>query len=325
MIDRSKGFIIQSPPMIDLAKWQNIVNLIAELFDAPNGSITQCLENEFIVVCTADNEHNFQSACATFPWEMQSYCRKIIESSDSLYVKQASQDAEWQNSPPAQADIISYLGFPITWPNGELFGSICVADRKGTNYSDTLKQVLAQFRDLINADLALACQFDVIKEMSITDDMTQCYNRRGLVSLEQHEIGLAERFKCGLGVVFLDIDNMKLVNDKFGHKFGDMAITLLADVLKLTARSTDVIARIGGDEFVLLILLNETVALDNMQARILDNYHMALREIPELDSIDVSIGSQTFQHNKIPSLDEMLRQADLAMYQEKRKHKLITG
>lgn len=323
MIDRSKGFIIQSPPMIDLVKWQNIVNLIAELFDAPSSSITQCLGHEFSVVCTADKDANFQAACSTFPWEMQSYCRKIIESSDALYVKQAQNDAEWCNSPPAQADIISYLGFPITWPNGELFGSICVSDSRGTNYSDTLKQVLAQFRDLINADLALACQFDVINKMSVTDEMTQCYNRRGLVSLEQHEVGLAERFKCGLGVIFLDIDNMKLVNDKFGHKFGDMAITLLADVLKLTARSTDVIARIGGDEFVLLVLLNEATVLDNMLARIVDNYHMALRDVSELDSIDVSIGSQTFSHGNIPNLDEMLRQADLAMYQEKRKHKLI--
>lgn len=321
MIDRSKEVISQSS-MIDLVKWQNIVDLISDLFDAPSSSITQHLDHDFSVICTANHKDNYQTASATFPWEMQSYCRKIIETRDLLYVKQADKEQEWKGSPPVSAGVISYLGFPITWPNGELFGSICVSDCEGTDYSETLKLVLAQFRDLINADLALACQFDVINKLAITDDMTQCYNRRGLVALEQHEIGLAERFKCGLGVVFLDIDNLKQVNDQFGHRFGDMAINLLADVLKKTARSSDIIARIGGDEFVLLVLLNEASTLDNMLLRIIDHYHVGLRDVPELRCIDVSIGSQSFPHGKIPNLDEMLRQADIAMYQDKRQHKI---
>lgn len=322
MIDRKQSLLDQSHPMIDLQKWQKIVNLMSELFGAPCGSIVQHLDDIFTVVCTADNPDNFQPPCASFPWEIKSYCRRIIESERELYVKQADTDSEWRDKLPAKEHhIYSYFGYPVTWPDGEIFGTICVSEKEGSNYNETLKKVLEQFRDLINADLALASQYDEVKTLSLTDEMTGSYNRRGLLTLGEHKIGLAERFECGLGIIFLDIDNLKTVNDSAGHIFGDLAITLLADTLRAASRSTDIIARIGGDEFVLLFLLNDENFVSNLKTRISQQYRAVLKKHSQLSAVDVSIGSQYYSHNQMPALEKMLEQADISMYENKKLKK----
>lgn len=314
--------IIQDHPMVNVDKWQKMVNLMVKLFDAKCGSITQHVDDDFIVVCRSDNPDNSLLNCDKFSWEADTYCRAIIESNIPLYVSDAPNDERWKDSPPfKQEGVVSYLGFPITWPNGDLFGSICVSDTQSTNYDSILEQVLAQFRDLINADLALISQYEEMRRMSVTDEMTQCYNRRGLVLLEKQESGLAKRFECGLGVVLLDLDNLKLVNDSFGHEYGDKAIVLLAEILRKTARETDIVARIGGDEFVLLVLLNESKTLDALLDRINRCYCDALAPYSQLAQIGISIGSKVYEYGDIPTLNTMLKETDLLMYIDKRKRK----
>lgn len=323
MIDRKQSLLDQSHPMIDLEKWQKIVNLMSELFGAPCGSIVQHLDDIFTVICTADNPDNFQPPCSSFPWEINSYCRRIIESERELYVNQADQDPEWKDKQPAKEfHVYSYFGYPVVWPDGEVFGTICVSEKTGTDYDETIKKVLEQLRDLINADLALASQYDEVKTLSLTDQMTSSYNRRGLYTLGQHKVGLAQRFECGLGIIFLDIDNLKTVNDTMGHKFGDLAITLLSDTLHLASRSTDIVARVGGDEFILLFLLNDEDFLANLKDRISNQYKKSLQAYSELSNIDVSIGSRCYPHNQIPSLETMLEQADSSMYEHKKIKKV---
>lgn len=322
MINRKQSLLDQSHPMIDLQKWQKIVNLMSELFGAPCGSIVQHLDDVFTVVCTADNPNNFQPPCSSFPWEIKSYCRRIIESQRVLYVKQADTDPEWHDKLPAKEHhIYSYFGYPVMWPDGEIFGTICVSEKEGSNYQDTLKKVLEQFRDVINADLALASQYDHMETLSLTDEMTGSYNRRGLLTLGEHKVGLSKRFECGLGLIFLDIDNLKTVNDSIGHKFGDLAITLLADTIHNVSRSTDIVARIGGDEFVLLFLLNDAAFLATLEGRISQQYQQVLKQHPELSVIDVSIGSQCYEHSETPPLETMLEQADMLMYENKKLRK----
>ena len=199
-----------------------------------------------------------------------------------------------------------------------------MSEKKGSDYDPTIKKVLSQLRDLINADLALASQYDQVKTLSLTDQMTGSYNRRGLYSLGEHKRGLAQRLQCGLGIIFLDIDNLKTVNDTAGHKFGDLAITLLSDTVHQASRSTDVIARIGGDEFVLLFLLTDEDFLTDLKQRIGDMYRKARADYAELAIIDVSIGSQCYEHNDMPSLEDMLEQADSLMYENKKNKKINT-
>lgn len=322
MIDTQAYLRDQRHPMIDVSKWQKTVNLMADLFNAPCGSIVQHVGDIFRVICTAETKDNFQSVDTTFPWEINSYCRRIIETREPLYVKQGDQDDEWKDTLPVTgAHIYSYFGYPIFWPDGTVFGTICVSELEGTDYSETMKNVLEQFRDLVNADLALAYKYDEVESLSLTDEMTGSYNRRGLHTLGEQKIGLADRFHCGLATIFLDIDNLKQVNDQHGHAFGDKAIKLLASVIHQNIRTTDLAARVGGDEFVVLLLLNETHFIDRLPSRITDHYLEETKKVQELNSINLSIGYKAWEEKDMPDIHTMLHDSDLLMYQNKKSRK----
>ncbi len=106
---------------------------------------------------------------------------------------------------------------PITWPDGSLFGTICVIDKKQSDYSDVQLKILEQFRNLINADLHMLIDYEEIKALAITDELTQVHNRRGLNLLGEQRFKDARRFSQHIGMVYIDIDNMKQLNDTEGH------------------------------------------------------------------------------------------------------------
>ena len=154
MIDQSLRLSRTAHPSLDLNKWQTTVNLIAELYECPCGTIVQYLGDSFHVVSASNTEGNFLEQDASWPWELRSFCRRIIETGEGLYVGNAKADAYWREAPPVlEWGVRSYLGLPITWPDNTLFGTICVIDTKETDYNDVHIRLLEQLRDLINADL----------------------------------------------------------------------------------------------------------------------------------------------------------------------------
>ena len=90
-----------------------------------------------------------------------------------------------------------------------------------------------------------------LRTLSLTDQLTGIYNRRGFLSLADHQLRIAKRNKTGLYLLYLDLNNLKVINDQYGHKEGDKALRQIAQILKNTYRESDVIARIGGDEFAI--------------------------------------------------------------------------
>jgi GAF domain-containing protein len=81
------------------------------------------------------------------------YCETVIKTRQSLLVPDALRDAEWKSNPDIKLGMISYLGFPVTWPDGQIFGTICVLDRKENSYSDLYRKLVLQCRDVLEADL----------------------------------------------------------------------------------------------------------------------------------------------------------------------------
>jgi PAS domain S-box-containing protein len=96
-----------------------------------------------------------------------------------------------------------------------------------------------------------------LRSLSITDALTGLYNRRGLFALAEQQIKSVNRSKQWLSVLYADLDNLKEINDKFGHQEGDAALARGADILRTTFRESDIIARIGGDEFVVILVSDE--------------------------------------------------------------------
>ena len=159
-----------------------------------------------------------------------------------------------------------------------------------------------------------------LKLVSMTDDMTGLYNRRGFRLLAEKLLLQAERNNNRLLLLYCDLDNLKVINDRFGHREGDQVIMDFVDILKNTFRKADIIARLGGDEFTVLVtgvknLWSEQVIIKNLKEKISGHNEQERRSHP----LEVSIGASYFNPVHPCTIDEFINRADNAMYKEKKK------
>jgi len=161
-------------------------------------------------------------------------------------------------------------------------------------------------------------EVEALRTLSLVDDLTGLYNRRGFSALAQQELKKANRMKRGMLLLFADVDDLKLVNDTLGHQEGDTVLIETADVLKDTFREPDIIARIGGDEFVVLATETSGASADILTARLRD--HIDSRNVKKNRpyKLSLSIGIVQYNPKKESSIDELLAQADRMMYRQKR-------
>jgi diguanylate cyclase (GGDEF)-like protein len=156
-----------------------------------------------------------------------------------------------------------------------------------------------------------------LREASILDELTGCYNRRGFTLMFHQEVKLASRIQQGFAILYVDVDNLKIINDAFGHHEGDRAIADTAELLRSTFREADVVSRIGGDEFAVLMIDVGERTSENYAVRLARN----LEQFNELKQrpfrLDVSAGVTYFNPREPCSLEFLLGQADAAMYQHK--------
>src|SRR5258708_5994575 len=157
-----------------------------------------------------------------------------------------------------------------------------------------------------------------LRYLAITDDLTCLYNRRGFFAAATQQLKLALRNSESLLLLFCDIDNLKKINDTYGHREGDMALIGAADALEQTFRNSDVLARLGGDEFVVLAL----EARDQSQETILQRLEKNLKKASDASSgyqLSMSVGIARFDPQHAITLGELMVQADKAMYERKQK------
>ncbi|UCH95974.1 MAG: AAA family ATPase, partial [Candidatus Aminicenantes bacterium] len=165
---------------------------------------------------------------------------------------------------------------------------------------------------------------DQLQAAAITDELTGLYNRRGFFALAEQQCKLANRTKRRMSLLYLDLDNMKVINDQFGHRTGDEALVDMGNILKNTFRKSDIIGRIGGDEFA--VLLTEHTDFD-IESLISDNVrkHVYLhnRQGGRKYTLSISIGIVQYNPEFPCSFGDLLIKADAAMYRDKKQRKLI--
>jgi diguanylate cyclase (GGDEF)-like protein/PAS domain S-box-containing protein len=158
-----------------------------------------------------------------------------------------------------------------------------------------------------------------LRSLSITDDLTGLYNRRGFLTFADHHIKAAERRKEQILLILLDLDGLKQINDAYGHNMGDQALIDAAAVLKQTFRNSDVTARISGDEFVALTSDSEGNGEDSIRRRIYENLDKHNSKGTRPYHLSFSFGIAKFDPRVPSSIDRLLVKADELMYDEKNK------
>jgi two-component system cell cycle response regulator len=154
--------------------------------------------------------------------------------------------------------------------------------------------------------------------MLLTDELTDLYNRRGFFTLGEYPLKIAKRQMKGIYMLYADLDDLKGINDTWGHQEGDVALKEVADILKNNYRESDIIARIGGDEFVVVPVgtagdnadmiigrLHKAVDIRNSKRNL--NYQLSM-----------SAGVAFYDPASPCSIDELLAQGDKSMYERKK-------
>lgn len=160
-----------------------------------------------------------------------------------------------------------------------------------------------------------------LKEQAIRDPLTGLYNRRYLEEAMRTESSRAKRYDRPIGFVMVDIDRFKMINDRFGHQIGDQVLQDISGILRGQLRGSDVVARYGGDEF--LIMLSE--ANGNIE-RVIERIKKSVSEWNRTGSpvdfpISLAFGTSSWHPGRYESVEAVLNMADQKMYEDKRKHK----
>ena len=158
-----------------------------------------------------------------------------------------------------------------------------------------------------------------LESLSLTDDLTGLLNRRGFFTLGLQQMRIAKRLKKQLYLIFLDIDALKQVNDAHGHQAGDQVLQSVGAILKGILRESDVMARIGGDEFAVLAMRSKGAGERPLLARLEKGIRAFRLNKASRFRLSVSIGVVRVEPRKYSLLDDFLAHADFLMYQQKRK------
>ena len=197
-----------------------------------------------------------------------------------------------------------------------------------TDASGEIIGIQSSARDVTERHLAaqrLAAQADELRSLSLRDELTGLYNRRGWLELSKQGLRMAHREKRSAAVIFADLNGMKLINDQYGHEEGDRALQDTARLLGKACREADVIARFGGDEFVVFALDFEPSGLETLRQRV----QLATAELNRSGDrpfrLSMSVGAAFFEPETPEAIDELLDRADREMYEQKRARKRNGG
>ncbi|MGI8734707.1 MAG: GGDEF domain-containing protein [Pyrinomonadaceae bacterium] len=164
-----------------------------------------------------------------------------------------------------------------------------------------------------------------IKTLSLVDELTGLYNRRGFLAFSEQHLISVQRANKSLMVVYADLDGLKQINDAFGHKEGDRALVKTAEILRETFRASDVLGRLGGDEFTVFAAVEPEGGVETVLARLNEKFKSYNAENASPYRLSISVGLAFMHPDEIQTVEDLMAQADESMYQNKRKRKENTS
>jgi len=302
---------------------QAILKFLYKRFGFDLWMITRVEGKDWIVLQSEDHGYDVKPG-QVFKWA-DSFCSHMVKG-NAPKIAPRSEDIPLYSSAPIsqQVSIKSYIGQPILNEDGSLFGTLCAIDPhpkpetivQDIEIIELLGNLLSK---ILQAELRQnqhAREFKHLRTKAFRDGLTGLYNRRAWDELMSKEEERCKHYGHPAAVFFIDINNLKEVNDNLGHIVGDQLIQQAAHVLRDTVRSNDIVARLGGDEFVILSRENNKAGAERLFKRIVDAFSRT--------TISIAIGFSMRQ----PSRGLLLaaEQADKKMFEHKRqmKSELIT-
>lgn len=240
---------------------------------------------------------------------------------DILYLNPASKKLFGENYKKPILDILNFdeiedssKELTLSYPDGsEIIASMCISE---TDWEGK-EAYLLSIRDVTEE----VCLREQLKIQSLTDELTNLYNRRGFLNLIEHKIKHAKLNKKGMLMFFIDIDDMKSINDTLSHNYGDRAIIGASNILKDTFSENDIVGRIGGDEFAVLAVDAYESDIKKFMDKLLEKQEIFNGNNEYSFNISMSVGATYFDPEDQINISELIEEADKQMYEHKKsKH-----
>lgn len=242
-----------------------------------------------------------------------SFCTHTIQQREPLIVEDAAADPRFAGSPLVVGPpyIRSYAGVPLRTPEGYNVGSLCAMDTRPRRFSPADIGILSNFANIVCDELQL-------RLIAQSDHLTGALTRRGFAEQAEREINRSGRYDRPSSLIMLDLDHFKSINDSHGHGVGDDVLRHVAEIIKATIRPSDVLGRLGGEEFG--ILLTETGAEDARIAAERIRHAIATSPLvvsPALSiSVTASLGVASITED-VSAFADWLKAADELLYSAK--------
>ena len=198
-------------PQDTLRSWQDLLNLLAKLANIPAALIMRLNDDRIEVFSSSETEDNPYKKGASEVFEGSGlYCEHVIKTQKKLFIPNALTDHYWKDNPDVKLNMISYLGLPLNYPNGDPFGTLCILDKEENAYSDTINELLDKMQEFIQQHLSLL----VINKKLLAKEM--------VASMTQLVTGVAHEINTPLGIGITAIsssqDNIKYLKDHYANK-----------------------------------------------------------------------------------------------------------
>jgi diguanylate cyclase (GGDEF)-like protein len=251
---------------------------------------------------------------------------KVIETHAPVLVRDTYEEYPIFRTVENAAHIRSWLGMPLLVHN-QIIGLLAIDSRETNHFTEDNIQVVSLFASQVAVAIENARLFDEVQRLAITDGLTGLFNRRHFMELAQNEFERARRYKRPLSVLMFDIDYFKVVNDTYGHPFGDKVLQAVASLCKEKLREVDPIARYGGEEFIALIVeagaRHAKMVGERLRMKV---EKMVIPHEKGEARITVSVGIAE-QNEDTPTLEVLITRVDQALYVAKAKgrNRVVVG
>jgi diguanylate cyclase (GGDEF)-like protein/putative nucleotidyltransferase with HDIG domain len=242
----------------------------------------------------------------------------VVQNNRPIVNGNPSVEPGYLNDPAKFSTLRSAISVPLSGIAG-VIGALTLYHRDGNAFTRDHLRVLQAVSSKAGLTIENALRFVQAEKTAVTDELTGLPNARSLFLELDSELDRATRNQAGLAVLVLDMDGFKQVNDRFGHTVGNKVLQLTAEALRGACRQYDYAARMGGDEFVLLMPEIEPEALEE-RIRQLNDLVMGIgRRVCGTEFLSLSAGAAFYPEDGADA-EQLLSIADARMYETKRAH-----